>query len=372
MRNSFAQARSAVPASRIRIWGIWLLGLSLGSAAFLATIALPAIAVALLWLMMLGLALLLAWRAEPVLSGDLPRPSEQPTTAPPPPQPIEPPSPSPMIELVAINGGLFNMGSPPASQEEIQEYIAEWAELLGQKPVEVEESVKEWLQNEEPLHEVRVSPFFMGRTPVTRGQWRALMGETPEEWEADESDQMLPATHVDWIQALTFCNRLSEREGLTPCYREEAEGSWHWHQHADGYRLPTEAEWEYACRAGSDSRWFWGDNPNGADAHAWYRNNAENCLHPVGEKTANPWKLHDMAGLIFEWCWDRPREYPDDQDITLADPVGPAVGDTRVVRGGSFRNPPFFLRSAYRASDLPDDRNADLGLRCVRSRVRPS
>ncbi len=370
MRNMLVRAWSAVPGSRSRVWGIWLLGLSLGSAGFLATIALPATAALLLWLVMLGLGLLLVWRAEPVLSGAVPRPPEQLKTAPAPPQPIVHSRPSPIIELVNIHGGLFNMGSPPATQEEIQEYTVEWAEFYAMKPEEAEKNIKSWRQNEEPIHQVRVSSFFMARTPVTRGQWRAVIAETPDEWEKDESDQALPATHVDWVQALTFCNSLSDREGLSPCYRQEPAGSWQWDRGADGYRLPTEAEWEYACRADTGSRWFWGDKPDGADAHAWYRSNAQGRLQPVGKKAPNPWELHDMAGLVFEWCWDCFDRYPADQDLPPTDPVGPVEGDMRVVRGGSFEGPPFGLRSALRGIVEPDFRRENLGLRGVRSRVR--
>ncbi len=370
VRNMLVRIWSAVPGSRSRIWGIWLLGLSLGSAGFLATIALPATAAVLLWLGMLGLGLLLVWRAEPVLSGAVPRPSEQPHTAPTPPQPIVPSSPPPMMELVPIRGGLFNMGSPPTTQEEIREYAVEWAELLAKKPEEAEEDIKRWRQNEEPVHQVRVSLFFMARTPVTRGQWRALMEETPDEWQKDASDQALPATHVDWVQALTFCNSLSGREGLTPCYRQEPAGNWQWDRNADGYRLPTEVEWEYACRADTNSRWFWGDKPDEVDAYAWYRGNAQGRLHPVGKKAPNPWELRDVAGLVYEWCWDRFGRYPEDQNLPPTDPTGPVEGNRRVVRGGSFVYPPVFLRSAFRADFEPDDRFAYLGLRCVRSRVR--
>ncbi len=160
------------------------------------------------------------------------------------------------------------------------------------------------------------------------------------------------------------------REGLTPCYREVEEGDWVWERAADGYRLPTEAEWEYACRADTTTRWFWGDRPDGADSHAWYRGNAEGCLHPVAEKSANPWELFDMAGLVYEWCWDHFGEYAEDQDPPPMDPMGPENGDPRIVRGGSFQLPPDVLRSALRGGVAPDVRDDYLGLRCVRSRVR--
>jgi formylglycine-generating enzyme required for sulfatase activity len=139
---------------------------------------------------------------------------------------------------------------------------------------------------------------------------------------------------------------------------------------ADGYRLPTEPEWEYACRAGTETTWFWGDDPGGADTHAWHRGNSAVKIKPVGGKAPNPWGLHDMAGLVYEWCWDRFGAYPREARSPLQDPIGPSEGDTRVVRGGSFDDPPVVLRSAVRDVVEPEDRSDDLGLRCVRSRAR--
>jgi formylglycine-generating enzyme required for sulfatase activity len=262
------------------------------------------------------------------------------------------------------------MGSPPATEAEIAEYALEWSKVLGKNPKEAEQDVAGWRAREEPAHRVRISAFLMARTPLTRGQWRAVMPEAPDEWQANGSDDPLPATHLDWTQALAVCNALSEREGLAPSYGQDAAGQWHWERTADGYRLPTEAEWEYACRAGSQTRWFWGDDPEGADAHAWFSGTSVGQLHPVGAKDPNAWGLHDMAGLVWEWCWDRYGSYPDQGGTKLQDPEGPSEGDRRVVRGGSFFFPPFFLRSAYRGFFRPDDRGFYLGLRCVRSRVR--
>lgn len=156
----------------------------------------------------MGLGLLLALRAEPVLEGVSPRAKAQRETQPPP-----PPRPPALLDMVRIPGGLFRVGSPPASVEELEEYAAQWAEAYGGEPGKYEQNVREWRQREEPAHRVRLSPFSIARTPVTRGQWRAVMPDTPEEWEQDGSDATLPATHVDWRQALAFCNALSRRDG---------------------------------------------------------------------------------------------------------------------------------------------------------------
>jgi len=362
---SWVPPRPWVPA-------LWTLGLGLGALGALVARDLPPTTAALFWAAVLGAAALLAWRGEPELWTAAPLAPPSPTVPEAdrvPELPPEPPTP-PLLDLVEIRGGEFLMGSPPARSEEIEEYAAEWADLFGQNVEEAREQAKDWRQREEPAHRVRVSPFALARTPLTRGQWRAVMPQAPKEWAQDGSDDRLPATHLDWAQALACCNALSEREGLTPCYRQGAEGAWAWDLGADGYRLPTEAEWELACRAGTRTRWFWGDQAAGAEAHAWYRANSEGKLHPVGEKAANPWKLHDMAGLVWEWCWDWYGDYPPDADPPPLDPLGPAEASSRVVRGGSFVGPPFFLRSALRFVVRPDARGFNLGLRCVRSRAR--
>jgi sulfatase modifying factor 1 len=352
---------SAVPDSRAKVGMIWTLGLGLGGVGFVASLALPLTGVAALWLIAAGLGLLLVLRGEPLLR--VPRAEEPPE---PPPSPVPPP----LLDMIPLADGEFRRGSAPATDAQVREYTDEWADFLGKPRDETEPQVRGWLEREQPAHRVRVFPFLMARVPVTRGQWRAVMPQAPEEWESPGDDDALPATHVEWFQALAFCNALSEREGLVPCYREVSEGRWHWEREVDGYRLPTEAEWEYACRAGGDARWFWGDGPEGADAHAWYRTNARGRLQAVGGKAANPWGLHDMAGLVFEWCWDRFGAYPEDGKGPWVDPSGPSEGESRVVRGGSFLNPPVDLRSAARAVVRPDGRAGDLGLRCVRSRAR--
>jgi formylglycine-generating enzyme required for sulfatase activity len=361
-----------IPGSRLEIGLLWAIGLGLGAAGFVATLTLPLSAALACWAVVAAIGCWLAFGAEPLLWEAPPEPAAAavaPTTAAPETSPTPArPAPPVLLDLVTIPGGDFRMGSPPATEAQIRAYAEEWAPLLDKKPEETLDQVRDWLKTEQPAHPVRLSPFRMARTPVTRGQWRAVMAEAPDDW--GDGDDDLPATHIDWPGSLAFCNALSEREGLTPCYLQDEQGDWHWDRAADGYRLPTEAEWEYACRAGSETRWFWGDEPDGADRHAWFRGNADGQLHPVGGKAPNRFELRDMAGLVFEWCWDRYGPYPPDPETRLDDPAGPVEGERRVVRGGSFDFPPFFLRSAGRDFGVPEFQDDSLGLRCVRSGAR--
>jgi len=355
-----------IPSGPFEVAVLWVVGLALGALALWQTLDLPMAAAIACWVVAGACGLILATRAEPILweeraaggAGAEPKPS-----------PLKRRQFRLLLDLVEIPGGTFRMGSPPPNEEQVAAYARDWVEAFGGELDEHTNQVREWLQQELPVHGVGLSPFLMARVPVTRGQWRKVMSEAPKEWDRWRGKHH-PATEVDWPQALAFCNALSEREGLTPCYHQDAPGEWRWDRAADGYRLPTEAEWEYACRAGTQTTWFWGDDPEGADTHAWYRWNSGSEIKPVGGKAPNPWGLQDMAGLVYEWCWDRFGAYPQKTQSLLQDPTGPSEGDTRVVRGGSFVNPPAFLRSADRLVVVPEFRVFRLGLRCVRSRAR--
>jgi sulfatase modifying factor 1 len=259
--------------------------------------------------------------------------------SPTPPYPIQ----DQMIELMALPAGRFWMGSDQRLDPDSY-------------------------ADERPRHRVRLSAFAIARRPVTRGLYRQVMSDAPSSWSTDDSDDDLPANALDWEQALLCCNALSVQAGLQPCYRRRL---WRWvcNWRASGYRLPTEAEWEYACRAGTESRWFWGDYASKADTFAWFNANSDGKPHPVGEKAPNPWGLFDMSGNVWEWCWDRWQGH-----YLLAgrrNPHGPLLGvGRRVLRGGSFVLQPRYLRSAARLWDLPEGRLALIGFRCVRGSVR--
>src|SRR5262249_42607127 len=158
------------------------------------------------------------------------------------------------------------------------------------------------------------------------------------------------ANDVSWFDTIDFCNTLSAYVGLQPCYRR-AGAHVEWENSADGYRLPTEAEWEYACRAGTTSAWFFGDDPAALEHYAWFADNSEYRVHPVGEKAANPWGLHDMIGNVWEWCWDW---YDTYRTETVHDLTGSQDGTRRALRGGAAWFDSRNLRSAYRYRDVPE------------------
>ena len=214
--------------------------------------------------------------------------------------------------------------------------------------------------DEKPAHLVEVAGFRMAVTPVTAGLYAEIMQrEMPP-----EERRQLPAVDVTWYDAVECCNRLSGREGYRPCYRKYF-GRWVCNWRADGYRLPTEAEWEYACRAGTTTRYSFGDDPARLERYAWF--GKSDGPYEVARKAPNPWGLYDMHGNVWEWCWDWYKPYsvkPVRRWGNLHDFFRPQ--QTRVVRGGSFVDPPENLRSAHRGVDRPEVRFGIFGFRCVR------
>jgi len=223
---------------------------------------------------------------------------------------------------------------------------------------------------EKPVHEVTITrPFLMARTEVRQEQYEAVMGSNPSSFKGPD----LPVERVSWYDAVEFCNALSRREGLDPCYSGSG-ASIVCDFSANGYRLPTEAEWEYACRAGTETDFHTGNMTHSGsspldpalDRAGWYLGNSGSTTHPVGEKEANAFGLSDMHGNVYEWCWDwygggyyafSPAE----------DPRGPASGSYRVFRGGSCYDIAGDCRSAYRYYNCPFVRNYVYGFRVVRT-----
>jgi len=222
--------------------------------------------------------------------------------------------------------------------------------------------------DERPAHPVRVSGFWMDVTEVTQASYQKLMGTNPAKFKGPDR----PVERASWLSAALYCNMRSLREGLSPCYDPETLDC---DFTADGYRLPTEAEWEYAARAGTDTRYSFGDDPGKLPAHGWFKDNGQGATHPVGRKRANPWGLRDMHGNVAEWCGDFYQGgYAAEGDAV--DPRGPESGDERVLRGGSWKTSADACRSSARFSEPPGFADVCFGyeaygFRCVRSAGAP-
>lgn len=214
-----------------------------------------------------------------------------------------------------------------------------------------------------PPHEVSVSPFFMDRNLVTQEQFQKLMGTNPSRWKGDNN----PVEQLRWSDAIKFCNKRSETEGLQPAYDLKTLKC---NFDASGYRLPTEAEWEFACRAGSKTAYFFGDSPAKAGDYAWHEKNSSGRPHPVGLKQPNSLGLQDIVGNLWEWCndWYKVDYY---QESPKQDPRGPSEGQDKVLRGGAWRFPADNCRSGYRYHESPGYSDVCFGydiygFRCVR------
>lgn len=221
--------------------------------------------------------------------------------------------------------------------------------------------------DEKPQHQVFISAFYMDKYEVTQLDYLRITGTNPSKF-GGKDWKLYPTDRVGWQQAAAYCNERSNRQGLEPCYDEE---TWQCNFDADGYRLPTEAEWEYAYRAGTGGSYYFGNSgSNGPAQHAWFKENSGNQTHPVGSKRPNRWKLHDMAGNVYEWCNDYydPNYYRHSRS---KDPRGPQTGEHRVLRGGCWVTSLQSCRAASRFSDEPVNADTCLGypaygFRCVR------
>ena len=243
--------------------------------------------------------------------------------------------------LVRLPAGSFLMGSPEGDESAYAE--------------------------ERPQRLIEVPAFSLCQTEVTQGQYEAVMGEKPSDCDYGCGNE-LPVQNVSWSDAVAYLNKLTELESevlvalgeaaLTGCYVGSGEDVT-WVAGCTGYRLPAEAEWEYAARAGTTTRWSFGDVEAELGEHAWFDGNAENKAHTVGTRKANPWGLYDLHGNVWEWVWDAYDSYKSDKVVN-------STGSHRALRGGSFYSSPGDLRSANRDWFTPVYRYWSFGFRCAR------
>ncbi len=227
------------------------------------------------------------------------------------------------MDFVRIEAGAFQMGSEASGADD-----------------------------EKPVHWVRISqPFDLSTYEVTQKQWKAVVGDdkNPSDFKGDDR----PVESVSWHDVQTFIEKLNEKEGT------------------DVYRLPTEAEWEYAARAGTRTTYHFGDDDSQLGKYAWYWENAGRETHPVGKKEPNAWGLYDMYGNVWEWVSDWYEKYPTitaeaTEATAVVDPVGPVSGSNRVIRGGGWGHDARSCRSAFRTCWLPGSANRDFGFRLLR------
>ena len=287
--------------------------------------------------------------SPPERAEEKPQPKAQPAASPQQPAPAKPAKKltnSIGMTLVRIEPGSFQMGT---TKEQIDQ-------LLRLFP----DSKREWFDDEQPQHPVKITrPFFLGTHPVTQGQYQAIMGSNPSHFKGSDD---LPVENVSWLDAVSFCNKMSEKDKRTPFYR--INGTDVADVGGNGYRLPSEAEWEYACRAGMAGLFPWGDDIGKQGEHAWFSDNSDSKTHPVGQKSPNAWGLYDMLGNVWEWCADWYDEKYYASSPLAVDPPGPPKASSRVFRGGGWDGDAAQrCRPAYRLGVAPAYRSNDLGFR---------
>jgi acetoin utilization deacetylase AcuC-like enzyme/formylglycine-generating enzyme required for sulfatase activity len=237
------------------------------------------------------------------------------------------------IEMVVIPGGFFDMGSSKGASDEM------------------------------PVHKVWVDSFLMDRFEVVQEQFKKYQISDPSHFKSLDR----PLEQMNWTDAAIYCNERSLAEGLEPCYDEQ---TWQCSFEGNGYRLPTEAEWEYACRAGTTAKYSFGNDARKLKAYGWFTGNSSGKTQTVGHKRPNPWGLYDMHGNVAEWCNDY---YSENyyESSPQRNPKGPPAGEERVLRGGAWNSTPDALRSSCRASDPSIDDTClasdAIGFRCVRN-----
>jgi formylglycine-generating enzyme required for sulfatase activity len=250
----------------------------------------------------------------------------------------------PVPEMVLINAGTFMMGTTEKEKEEF--------------------GLDEYKKTTERLHKVTLSSFYIGAYEVTQAEYADLMGFNP----SSISNNGFPVDCVSWYDAVEYCNRLSKKHKLKPAYQINGHDV-KWDRSANGYRLPTEAEWEYACRAETTTAFN-----TGKDTITPICANFHDVDHPLGNTgrmviggsyPPNRWKLYDMMGNVYEWCWDR---WEDVYSISQEkDPSGPLTGSVRVLRSGCWFSDVIVMRSGDRENGYPFRRSIGNGFRVARN-----
>jgi len=246
------------------------------------------------------------------------------------------------VEMIYLAGGEFNMGSSQGNPDEA------------------------------PVHKVKVSGFMMDKFEVTQEMLVKVQLPNPSHWNENPKK---PIERVRWRDAKQYCNERSLLEGLKPCYNDKTP-ELDCDYSANGYRLPTEAEWEYGCRAGTDNAYDFGQ-PDKLRQFAWFADNADEKTHPAGQKKPNRWGLADMYGNVSEWCEDvySPTYYQDSPALDPRGPPSPGKDVKRVMRGGSWKSSAAMCRTTFRQGQRTGDTDACFytdycGFRCVR-RITP-
>lgn len=238
-----------------------------------------------------------------------------------------------LLELIEVEGGSFQMGG----------YFGDYDEL--------------------PQHLVQINSFFMSKYEITQAQYIEVMGINPSE-RTSGLGQNLPVYNVSWYDAIEFCNRLSEAEGRQKAYDIDGDIVYLIFD-SNGYRLPTEAEWEFGASGGLNSNNYIYSGSNNIDEVAWYSRNSNGMCKEVGLLKPNELGLYDMSGNVYEWCWDWISDYSSGNN---ANPSGPENGNYRVGRGGSWYSTDYYCRVEDRSSSEPENYNDNLGFRVVLSK----
>jgi formylglycine-generating enzyme len=250
------------------------------------------------------------------------------------------------IAMVSIPAGSFMMGH-------------DYVNTAGK-----EDRVNVYCSDEQPVHRVTLSAFQIGATEITQAQYIAVIGKNPSTFNGDVN---LPVTNVSADDALIFCNKLSESAGLEVCYDPKT-GKCDFSK--NGFRLPTEAEWEYSCRAGTHSQFAEGNSEKDLDRAGWYLSNSGGRTHPVAQKKPNAWGLFDMHGNVFEFCYDGYDERYTGGNYTpesVTNPKGIENFNLRIMRGGGWFSEPSACRSTSRSNFWTGGGNYYIGFRVARS-----